>query len=70
MQKAQTDDKGTEIAYIDSGALPGLTNYSTMVIVHGYTYHASKLACPTPIVECGITVLQQRASLVGCPLLE
>ena len=42
MQKACIDDKGTEFAYIDSGAPSGSTDYSTVVIVHGHTYHARK----------------------------
>ena len=57
MQKARTDDKGTEITYIDSGAQPGLTNYSTVDIVHGHTNHASKFACLILIVGCGVIVL-------------
>ena len=42
MQKACIDGKGTEFAYIDSGAPSGSTDYSTVVIVHGHTYHARK----------------------------
>ena len=32
------DEKGTTIAYLDSGAIDG--PYSTLVVVHGHTYHA------------------------------
>ncbi|KAI5117098.1 hypothetical protein M0805_009725 [Coniferiporia weirii] len=43
MQTAQLDgDAGThiEFAYIDSGAPPGSDTYTTLVCVHGHTYHA------------------------------
>ena len=44
MQKACIDDKRTEFAYIDSGVPSGSTDYSTVVIVHGHTYHARNLS--------------------------
>lgn len=42
MQKARIDENGTELAYLDSGAPLNSENYSTLVIVHGHTYHARK----------------------------
>lgn len=38
MQTATVDEKGTQFAYLDSGATDG--NYTTLVIVHGHSYHA------------------------------
>lgn len=42
MQTIQVDSRGTEFSYIDSGAPPGGT-YTTLVCVHGHTYHAREL---------------------------
>ncbi len=41
MHTATVDDKGTLFTYLDSGAVSGDT-YTTLVMVHGHTYHARK----------------------------
>lgn len=41
MQTAIVDDKGTQFSYWDSGAVDRNT-YTTLVIVHGHTYHAGE----------------------------
>ncbi|TFK48120.1 hypothetical protein OE88DRAFT_1737831 [Heliocybe sulcata] len=38
MPTAVIDSKGTEIYYIDSGAVPGSDNYTTLVIYHGSAF--------------------------------
>lgn len=51
MQTAKVDDKGAVVEYIDSGAVEGNT-YTTVVIVHGHTYHAREYV---PGDDCSVT---------------
>ncbi|KAI5117179.1 hypothetical protein M0805_008158 [Coniferiporia weirii] len=54
MQTAQllplADDDGIHFAYIDSGAPPGDT-YTTLICVHGYTYHAQNFSRLLPLAQ-------------------
>lgn len=45
-QFAPVDDNGTRLAYLDSGA-PPTADYTTIVIVHGHTFHARKPGVPS-----------------------
>ncbi|KAH8116198.1 hypothetical protein DFH11DRAFT_1725694 [Phellopilus nigrolimitatus] len=48
MQHAQIDSSGTTFAYLDSGAPPGDAAYTTLVCVHGHSYHAQSFARLAP----------------------
>ncbi|EJD04688.1 uncharacterized protein FOMMEDRAFT_27031 [Fomitiporia mediterranea MF3/22] len=50
LQTATINDAGTQFAYLDSGAPPGDT-YITLVIIHGHTYHAQNFSRLLPIAK-------------------
>jgi hypothetical protein len=43
-------NSGVVFAYTDSGAVPGGADYTTVVIIHGHTFHNGK-----PICFCSVT---------------
>ncbi|KAL5498105.1 hypothetical protein ACEPAH_2235 [Sanghuangporus vaninii] len=50
LETATIDDAGTQLAFIDSGAPPAET-YTTLIIVHGHTYHAQNFSRLLPIAK-------------------
>ena len=42
MQSLQINDFGVSIGYLDSGAPSGVSFYTTLVIIHGHSFNASK----------------------------
>ncbi|KAL5510980.1 hypothetical protein ACEPAG_3699 [Sanghuangporus baumii] len=49
-ETATIDDAGTQLAFIDSGAPPAET-YTTLIIVHGHTYHAQNFSRLLPFAK-------------------
>ncbi|KAH8114810.1 Alpha/Beta hydrolase protein [Phellopilus nigrolimitatus] len=50
MQTARIDSDGTQLAYIDSGA-PQSDTYTTLVCVHGHTFHAQNFSRLLPLAH-------------------
>ncbi|KAL5488023.1 hypothetical protein ACEPAI_6131 [Sanghuangporus weigelae] len=48
MQNVNVDDAGTQLGYIDSGA-PSGNSYTTLVCVHGHSYHAQNFSRLFPL---------------------
>ena len=51
-QTAPVGDDGTQFAFLDSGA-PPTSDYTTFVLVHGYTFTAREHIC-LPTCPAGI----------------
>lgn len=51
MPTAPVDNNGTELFYWDSGAVPGSSDYSTIVIYHGTGFNGSKLSYDVNVLK-------------------
>ena len=43
MPTVDIDDKGTQIYYEDSGVPAGISDYTTIVLVHGFTVNSGAI---------------------------
>lgn len=51
MPLATIDDEGVTLYYEDSGVPPDSTDYTTVVLLHGYVVHARMSGIPPILID-------------------